>query len=150
MDPSLGEKLRERGTRLTRQRRILLEILEGSKTHLKAAELLRLAQKKGREINRATVYRTLALLKEEGLIDELDLLHLQGEEHFYEARRAGDHIHIVCPRCGMIEEMESQRVKQLTAEIELQTGGKLETMRIEARVECKECRGRVQVRKRKK
>ena len=75
---ALQNALLSRGIRLTRQRRIILEIIETAKQHLDAAQILRKAAKVDPDINRVTVYRTLALLKRQGLVDELDLLHVKG------------------------------------------------------------------------
>jgi len=58
-------------------------------------------------INRVTIYRTLGLLKRHGLVDELDLLHVKGEGHFYERRPQRDHMHMTCLRCGKVQEFES-------------------------------------------
>jgi len=68
-----------RGLRLTRQRRTILGVVETAKQHLDANEILRQARKLDPGIDRVTVYRTLNLLKHHGLIDELDLMHMQGE-----------------------------------------------------------------------
>ncbi len=65
------------------------------------------------QIDRVTVYRTLGLLKRHGLIDELDLMHMQGEKHFYERRPQRDHIHMACLRCGKITEFESDLFDRL-------------------------------------
>src|SRR5712692_2757830 len=74
----LQAELMSRGLRMTRQRRTILEIVETAKTHLDASQLLRKARKVDPGIDRVTVYRTLGLLKRHGLVDELDLMHLQG------------------------------------------------------------------------
>ena len=66
------DSLKRRGIRLTRQRQLLLDLLEKSGRHLDAENLYRLANEKDPKLNRVTVYRTLKLLKEGGLIDELD------------------------------------------------------------------------------
>ena len=104
---SLQNALLSRGIRLTRQRRIILEIIETAKQHLDAAQILRKAAKVDPDINRVTVYRTLSLLKRQGLVDELDLLHVKGEGHFYERRPQRDHMHMTCLRCGKVQEFES-------------------------------------------
>src|ERR1700755_2301446 len=104
---ALQNVLLSRGIRLTRQRRIILEIIETAKQHLDAAQILRKAAKVDATINRVTVYRTLALLKRQGLVDELDLLHVKGEGHFYERRPQRDHLHMTCLRCGKVQEFES-------------------------------------------
>ena len=53
----------ERGVRLTRQRRILLDLLDRSGKHLNAESLYQMAKEKDPKLNRVTVYRTLKLLK---------------------------------------------------------------------------------------
>lgn len=134
--------LEERGFRLTRQRRVLLGVLDNAPDHVNARELLRLAQEQDASINRATVYRTLSLLKSEGLIDELDLLHLGGEEHFYEPRGERDHVHVGCVGCGKILEMETDLVASLEDEVRRRTGFQPDAVRIEVRARCSECQKR--------
>src|SRR5580693_2460951 len=74
--PSLMKQMAARGIRITAQRRVLVGIIQDSPRHLDAASLLQIARQQDRKIDRATVYRTLALLKDLGLIDELDLMHV--------------------------------------------------------------------------
>ena len=105
------------GVRLTRQRRVLIEALQGAEEHVDAAALLELARKRDPQINRATVYRTLDVLKKLRLIDELDLMHLQGEKHYFEPRTVRDHCHLACFRCGSIVEYASPAFEALKAEI---------------------------------
>jgi len=100
----LQAALASRGVRLTHQRRTILSVVETAKQHLDAAQILRHARKLDPGIDRVTVYSTLGLLKRHGLIDELDLMHMQGEKHFYERRPQRDHIHMACLRCGKIME----------------------------------------------
>ena len=92
---ALQNVLLSRGIRLTKQRRIILEIIETAKQHLDAAQILRKASKVDPAINRVTIYRTLALLKRQGLVDELDLLHVKGEGHFTTQAAARPHAHDV-------------------------------------------------------
>src|SRR5260370_33890711 len=66
--------LKERGVRLTRQRQILLELIDKTGEHLDAERLYRMAKEKDPKLNRVTVYRTLKMLKAGGLVDELDLM----------------------------------------------------------------------------
>ena len=87
----LREPLRRHGIRLTRQRELLFELIHNSHRHLNADQLYELAKERDPKINRVTVYRTLKLLKEEGLVDELDLMHYQGDQHYYETRLKREH-----------------------------------------------------------
>jgi len=82
-----------RGIGMTQQRRAILRVMETATKHLDAAQLLRKAQKVDASVDRSTVYRTLQLLKRHGLIDELDLMHIHGEGHYYEQAEPGPHPH---------------------------------------------------------
>src|SRR6476620_8946118 len=78
----IKDSLRQRGVRLTRQRQILLELIDKSGQHLDAERLYLLAKERDPKLNRVTVYRTLKMLKAGGLVDELDLMHIGGDQHF--------------------------------------------------------------------
>lgn len=136
---SLLQELTLRGVRITGQRKILIETIQGASSHLDAATLLALARKRDRTINRATVYRTLDLLKKLRLIDELDLMHLTGEKHFYEARTTVDHVHLACFQCGRIEEFTSLLFEQLKTEISREKGFHIRVVRLEVGGRCSKC-----------
>jgi Fur family transcriptional regulator, ferric uptake regulator len=136
---SLLQELTLRGVRITGQRRILIETIQEADRHLDAASLLALARKRDRQINRATVYRTIELLKKLRLIDELDLMHLDGEKHFYEVRPNVDHVHLACFECGRIEEYTSPLFERLKAEISRQQGFRIRVVRLEVGGRCRKC-----------
>jgi Fe2+ or Zn2+ uptake regulation protein len=98
----IKDSLKLQGVRLTRQRQILLDLIDQSGQHLDAERLYELAREKDPKINRVTVYRTLKLLKAGGLVDELDLMHHEGDQHYYETRLKQEHAHVICLRCGKI------------------------------------------------
>ena len=129
-----------RGLRMTRQRRTILQIVETATTHLDASQLLRKAQKVDPGIDRVTVYRTLGLLKRHGLVDELDLMHLQGEKHFYERRPERDHLHMACLRCGKIQEFESDLFERLKGQIQRECQFHIVVSRFEIGGYCSHCR----------
>jgi Fur family ferric uptake transcriptional regulator len=131
--------LKGRGVRMTRQRQILLELIEKSGRHLDAEELVRLAKQRDPNINRVTVYRTLKLLKEGQLVDELDLMHYGGDQHYYETRLKQEHAHIVCLRCGKIEEFYGEPLKKLRREIERRFGFEILVARTEIGGYCAHC-----------
>jgi Fur family ferric uptake transcriptional regulator len=137
--PSLMKELAARRVRITTQRRLLVGIIQGSPRHLDAATLLELARKQDPGIDRATVYRTLALLKDRGLIDELDLMHIEGEKHFYEAKTNRDHCHMACFRCGAIVEYASSSFERLKKEMVKQSGFQIRVVRLEAGGFCQRC-----------
>lgn len=136
---SLVDELEAKGIRLTAQRRALIEVIQASKEHLDAASLLDRARKRQPNIDRATVYRTVELLKKLRLIDELDLMHLEGEKHYYEVRTKQDHIHLACFRCGRIEEFVTPLFERLKAEISKDAGFEIRVTRLEVGGSCRAC-----------
>lgn len=136
---SLKGPLRRHGIRLTRQRELLFEIIHNSREHLNADHLYELAQKQDPKINRVTVYRTLKLLKQQGLIDELDLLHHEGDQHYYETRLKREHAHIVCLGCGAVQEYFGEPLRHLKSQIESDFGFKIMLARTEVGGYCADC-----------
>jgi len=123
------DELVARGVRITSQRRLLVSIIQNASSHLDAAVLLATAQKQDPNIDRATVYRTLALLKRQGLIDELDLMHIEGEKHYYEVKTSRDHCHMACFRCGAIMEYASPAFERLKQDMARQSGFNIRVVR---------------------
>jgi Fur family transcriptional regulator, ferric uptake regulator len=137
----LRSALEGRGVRLTRQRRVLLEVMDQAERHLSADAILERAQKIDPNVHRVTVYRTLEMLKRMGLLDELDLLHIHGHRHYYESHGPRDHIHVACLRCGKVREVESDLYEQMKRQIERDTGVKITVTRTEIGGYCDACRG---------
>ncbi|MBH00309.1 MAG: transcriptional repressor [Solibacterales bacterium] len=136
---SLKGPLRKRGVRLTRQRELLFEIIHNSHTHLDADRLYEIARKRDAKISRVTVYRTLKVLKQEGLIDELDLLHHEGDQHYYETRLKREHAHVVCLRCGAVQEFFGSPIQDLKDQVESDFGFKILLARTEVGGYCADC-----------
>lgn len=131
--------LKERGVRLTRQRRILLDLIDQSGEHLDAEQLYQLAREKDPRLNRVTVYRTLKMLKHGGLVDELDLMHHAGDQHYYETRLKQEHAHVVCLRCGRVEEYFGEPLRMLREEITKDLGFQILLARTEVGGYCSHC-----------
>jgi Fur family ferric uptake transcriptional regulator len=136
----LQRELKARGIRLTRQRRVVVKVMESAARHMDAGDILGVAQEIDPNINRVTVYRTLELLKHLGLIDELDLLHLRGHRHFYESHGPRDHIHVACIRCGKVREFESDLYEELKQQISRDCGIEITVTRTEVGGICTDCR----------
>lgn len=135
----MQDSLKDRGIRLTRQRRILLDLIDRSGRHLDADTLYQLAQAKDPKLNRVTVYRTLKLLKMRGLIDELDLMHVEGDQHYYETRLKQEHAHLVCLRCGKVEEFFGEPIQKMRKQIETNLGFQIVSARTEMGGYCPDC-----------
>lgn len=132
--------LREKGVRLTRQRKLLLDLIDSSGKHLDADTLYQMAKEKDAKLNRVTVYRTLKLLKEGGLVDELDLAHWEGEKHYYETRLKQEHAHIICLRCGRVEEFFGDQLQAVKGQVSSQFGFEIVFARTEIGGYCSHCR----------
>lgn len=99
MSTSLLERLKARGYRLTAQRRVVAQVLEGDNVHLSADEVHHAAAALLPEISRATVYSTLQQFVELG---ELNELSLDGRSKRYDPNIAPAHHHLVCTSCGLV------------------------------------------------
>ncbi|MGA8531535.1 MAG: Fur family transcriptional regulator [Acidobacteriaceae bacterium] len=135
----LLNQVEARGIRLTAQRRALIETIQEATTHLDAESLLKQACEREPGINRATVYRTIELLKKLGMIDELDLMHLDGEKHYYEVRTTQDHLHLASFECGKIVEFATPAIERLKQEIAAANQFEIQVIRLEAGGFCGAC-----------
>ena len=130
----------ERGVRLTSQRRAILQIIETATKHLDASQILRKARRLDASVDRSTVYRTLQLLKRQGLVDELDLMHFRGEGHYYERKMNREHMHMTCLRCGAVKEFLSDTYDTLKQQVEHDCNFKIAVIRLEIGGYCQSCR----------
>jgi Fur family transcriptional regulator, ferric uptake regulator len=135
----LEQELIARGVRMTHQRRLLVQIIQSADGHLDAVALWQQAKEKDPTLNKVTVYRTLGMLKKFGLVDELDLMHIEGGKHFYEAKSTRDHIHLACLKCGRIQEFESSLFEKLKNQIEREQQFRIRLVRVEAGGLCDRC-----------
>jgi Fur family ferric uptake transcriptional regulator len=139
MAGGIQQSLKDRGVRLTRQRRLLLDLIDNSGKHLDADTLYNMAREKDSKLNRVTVYRTLKMLKEGGLVDELDLAHFEGEKHYYETRLKREHAHIICLRCGRVEEFFGEQLGAVKGQVSSQFGFEIVFARTEIGGYCSHC-----------
>jgi Fur family ferric uptake transcriptional regulator len=135
----IRDSLKQKGIRLTRQRQILLDLIDKSGEHLDAEQLYHRAKAVDPKLNRVTVYRTLKMLKAGGLVDELDLMHVEGDQHFYETRMKGEHAHIICLRCGKVEEFFGEPLQKLRRQVEAHFGFEVLIQRTEVGGYCSHC-----------
>ncbi len=83
--------------------------------HFEAEELAYRLRKKGKRISKASVYRTIPLLLEAGLIKEV--IHGEKHHHYERIRDDKEHDHMICLKCGQIVEFQDQSLKQIEAKI---------------------------------
>ncbi len=106
-----SEFLEKKDLKLTSQRRTILhEALEAT-GHFSAEKLLQYSKKADPTVSKATVYRTLALLKESEILEEQDFG--DGKKLYERAQGRSHHDHLICIRCGAIIEFENQKIEDL-------------------------------------
>ncbi len=108
----LHGRLRASGQRLTPQRMLILELLYAHGDHATADEIFAAAQERYPYLNISTVYRTLELLRDIGIISETDL----GDGRRQFALLSDDrHHHLICLHCGYVQEIDDQPFDELRA-----------------------------------
>ena len=106
---SFQSAIKSRNLRMTDQRRQVLRVLEESDEHLDAEAIYDLVRKQNPRISLATVYRTLALFKELGLVNE----HKLGEDHsHFETAQEEPHYHFTCLSCRKIIEFSAPEIEE--------------------------------------
>lgn len=131
--------LTDQGFRLTAQRRTIVEAAFSTREHFTADQLLAWSQTRDPSVSRATVYRTLPLLTESGLIREMDF---GKDRKFYDPNyaRRPNHNHIICQECDRIVEFESERIAELESEISVRLGFTVKSRRLQITGSCEELR----------
>jgi Fe2+ or Zn2+ uptake regulation protein len=135
----LLSQLRSHRIRLTPQRAVIGEVLQRAGKHLDATGVCRLSRRRMPGLHLATVYRTLQSLKKLGIIDELDLMHVRGSGHYYEAHKEKDHLHFTCEQCGGVVEVQTPLLERLKAQIEGSHGVSVRVARLELGGLCRNC-----------
>jgi len=136
----LKEFLKEKGCKLTTQRRAVLDVLmEHKGKHLSTEEIYEYVKEKCPEIGLATVYRTVQLFEEIKIIDRLNFddgcsryeLIIDNEEHH--------HHHLICESCGRVIEVEEDLLEELEERIESKYYFKVKNHKVKFYGLCQKC-----------
>ncbi len=103
--------LRDHRQPVTRQRELLAEIVLYSSEHLSADAILKRLEEKGERVGTATVYRTLDLLVQSGVARAHDFG--EGFRRYEPTPGQSDHEHLICIRCGKVEEFTNERLERM-------------------------------------
>jgi Fur family ferric uptake transcriptional regulator len=104
------KRLSEEGYRMTPQRLMIVSAIEDSDGHISAEEIYTQVVAKYPHVNISTVYRTLELLKELGLVTETDFG--EGRVRYHPAGK-GHHHHLVCTGCGAVIDLDESLLSSL-------------------------------------
>src|SRR4030095_2480954 len=129
--------LAQKNLRLTAQRQVIIDTAFSTEEHFTAEQLLTWARQRDRFVSRATVYRTLPLLTESGLVREMDF----GKDYkFYDPNYADHphHNHIICNDCEKIVEFESEKIEKLENEISQRLGFSVKSQRLQITGACEQ------------
>ncbi|WP_322920274.1 Fur family transcriptional regulator [Nocardioides renjunii] len=110
-EESLATRLREQGLRLTPQRRLILRAVEELR-HATPDEVLAHVRGQVTSVNASTVYRTLEVLEELGLVRHA---HLTDRAPTYHSTLEHEHVHVVCRRCDSVRSYDTELVGPLVA-----------------------------------
>lgn len=121
LEEVLDSFMQKNGLRRTQQRRHLLLSIFASDDHFTADQLMDRLRGETSEASRSTVYRTLALLVEAGLLKEV---HLGGGQVHYDPNftENPDHAHLVCVKCGKVEEFKAKELSRRMNKIATERG----------------------------
>ena len=111
-------ELRSRGYRLTPQRQLVLEAV-GEIGHATPEEIATAVRRTASGVNISTVYRTLELLEELGLVRHT---HLGHGAPTYSVAGDDDHVHLVCRDCDAVEEASTELVQDVVARLAAEKG----------------------------
>ena len=133
----LAEVLHTSGHRLTRQRQLVMQVLQDNPGHLEVEAVYALAKASDPYISLPTVYRTLAVLKEMGLVED----HTLGESHaHFEAAPEKPHYHFTCQKCGRVIEFDAPQVKQVVRTLSEREGLQVTNVHLFLSGYCAKCR----------
>lgn len=115
----LKEDLKKKGYKLTPQRRAIVDtIVESEGKHLTAEEIYDEVKKKCPEIGLATVYRTILLLEEIGIVSKLHLNDGCSRYELVHSNERHRHHHLICNQCNSVIEVEDDLLEDLESSIE--------------------------------
>jgi Fur family ferric uptake transcriptional regulator len=116
------QRCRELGMRLSRQRRMVLDLLWAEKSHLSARDIFEKLNNLGRNIGHTSVYQNLEALQSAGVIECLD--RASGRLYGY---RSDPHSHLTCAESGAIQDLDVELPRELLDQIERHTGFAIES-----------------------
>jgi Fur family ferric uptake transcriptional regulator len=107
--PDVIDDLQRRGLRMTPQRRAIVAEVMKTRGHISPTALARKVQGDMPGVNASTIYRTLSVLEDAGVLAHA---HLEGGAEYHRAEDAG-HVHLTCSRCGTEDDLSLREAEEL-------------------------------------
>jgi Fur family ferric uptake transcriptional regulator len=124
------------GLRRTEQRRLVGELITARTGYFTAADLAADAEARGVALGRATIFRTLEVLLQMGVVERIDL---PGGAHAYVGCAPRHHHHAVCSGCGAVVDFDDRELTSVVADVALRTGFRIDMHRLELFGLCPAC-----------
>ena len=137
--PDIVGALEGAGYRLTSPRRALADLIASRRGHFTAEELLRESRRRRLGVTRATIFRSLDVLADLGVVERLDL---PTGEHAFVACEPAHHHHVVCSSCGRSTGVADHGLERVAQEIGRATGYRVDAHRLELFGLCPDCQAR--------
>lgn len=131
--------LRDEGHRITQQRIAIMDYLLHTEDHPSADQVHSVVKKRYPMTSLSTVYKTLDLLREKKLVNEIEV---EGEARF--DAHVDDHINLVCLNCGKIEDVDEKALKNIQAKIAKKSDYLIIKGSFEMHGYCSKCKARFQ------
>ena len=128
MNVSIESKCKQKGVRLTDQRRLIAKVMSKSESHPDVDELHKKVSKFDSKISIATVYRTVKLFEEAGIVSKHDF---KGNKSRYEQAPEEHHDHLIDVNSGEITEFVNEEIEKLQKQVAEKLGYKLVDHRLE-------------------
>lgn len=132
--------LRDHHLPVTRQRDVVANVVLGSDAHLSVEEIERELSRRGERIGTATVYRTLDVLRQSGLVRAHDFG--EGFKRFEPMQQQQAHEHLICVRCGKVVEFSNERLERMLPIIAEEHDFQHQRHKVEIYGVCRDCRQR--------
>ncbi|MEK6690287.1 MAG: transcriptional repressor [Nitrospirota bacterium] len=132
------EFLQKKGLKLTREREAILKEIFSFHGHFDPEELHIRLRKKGSSISKASIYRTVPLLIESGLLEEV--IKVDKHAHYEHTYGHNHHDHMICITCGRVVEFHSQELEELQKRLCKDYGFRGISHTLEIRGYCRKCR----------
>lgn len=129
--------LRSAGLKVTSPRVKILHVLEQSKDrHLSAEDVYRVLMNAGEDVGLATIYRVLTQFEEAGLVHRHNF---EGDSAVFELDDGQHHDHLVCVRCGKVEEFLDEEIEVRQHDIAVKNGYRIKGHSLTIYGECPPC-----------
>ncbi len=130
--------LKARKLKFTKERKAVLQQMFLHRGHLEVEDLLYSLRRKKKSVSRATVYRTLELLVDSGIVRQVDLGH--GHSHYELVLGHAHHEHMICLKCGKVIEFSDKTIERALIKLCKKNGFEHTSHRFQIFGYCDECK----------